>query len=156
LIHHFLLHGIGNIQIPEAPKLVKVANNRIYAITREATLTTKNHKNVVIIEVLLDEDGTPNGNYALVENGIMPEVYALKLFKNNWQKGIIKYEVYSSGDLIAFRVCQPQFVIYDVNKTTWRLICLPLENTLEGNAKKNHLIVEGIYQPDWLAITLKD
>jgi len=156
LIHRFLLHGIGNIRIPEAPKLVRVSNNRIYAITREATLTSNIEKNVVIVEVLLDEDGTPNGKYALVVNGIMPEVYALKLFKNRWQKGVIKYEVYSSGDLIAFRVSQPQFVIYDVNKTTWRLIRLPQENNLEGNAKKNHVIVEGVYQPNWLAITLKD
>lgn len=148
LTHHFLLYGIGNIRIPEAPKLIRVANNKIYAITRETT--NKIYKNpMVLIEVLLDEDGTPNGKYAPVVNGIMPDAYLNKLkLSSPPQKD---YEVYSSGDLIAFKGSYPIFVIYDVYKTKWKL--LRYERYLDSSEKKNHTVIEGVYQPDWLAIT---
>ena len=153
LNHPFLLHGIGNIHIPEPPKVLKVANKKIYAVTRELSKNTKKNLNqIVLVEILLNEDGTPNGQYAPVENGIMPEIYLYKLFqKHPSEKYTSIYEVYSSGDLIAFRACYPLFVLYDVCRTNWRLTYY--EEDLNIGQRKNFITVEGIYEPNWLAIT---
>lgn len=155
IIQPFLLHGIVDIDIPEPPKVLRVANNRLFAVTRETSKNIKNNTNqLFLIEILLNEDGTPNGSYAPVENGIMPKIYVNKLFQRipgSHQKISLIYEVCSSGDLIAFKVSFPLFVLYDVHKSRWRLTYYERDSKI--GQKPNYLLVEGVYQPDWLAIT---
>ncbi|KAG0569416.1 hypothetical protein KC19_6G088900, partial [Ceratodon purpureus] len=142
----FLLHGIANIIIPEPPKVLRIANNKIYAVTRETAKFAKKCQNqLVLVEILLNEDGTPNGQYASVENGVMPEVYVNKLFlkpptRSHRKVNNLAYEVSSCGDLIAFRVSLPLFVLYDVHKSNWRLTYY--ENDPKAGSKTNYILFE--------------
>lgn len=151
LSYPFLIQGIGDIQIPEPPKVIKVANNKIYAVTRETVKKLKNQTNcIMMVEIVLNDDGSPTGEYAPVINGVMPEKYTEKLFQIVPSvKGRAVYQVYSCGDLIAFKAEYPVFVLYDVNTSNWRLT--NYETDVVAGIKRNYVIFEGMYQPDWLA-----
>jgi hypothetical protein len=143
------------LRVTDPPKLVRAFENKVYAAARgvHANSTTLEFGRIVLVDVLLNEDGTPNGQFARVENGVMPRELMKKLFK--FDKHPLQkpqpYEVVGNGKLIAFRVSDPDIVLYDIQKAEWRSTCF--HDYEPSGVSTNFVMIEGSYKPDWLAAT---
>ena len=156
LVYPFLVQAVSDLlRITDPPKLVPAFENKVYAAARGvyANSTQIEFGRIVLVDVLLNEDGTPNGHYVRVDNGVMPHELMKKLFKidrHPLQKPQ-PYEVVGNGKLIAFRVSDPDIVLYHVQKAEWSITCF--HDYEPSGVSNNFVMIEGSYKPDWLAAT---
>ena len=143
------------LRVTDPPKLVLAFENKVYAAARgvNANSTTVEFGRIVLVDVLLNDDGTPSGQFARVDNGVMPHELMKKLFK--FDKHPLQkpqpYEVVGNGSLVAFRVSDPDIVLYDIQKAEWRSTCF--HDYEPSGVSTNFVMIEGSYKPDWLAAT---
>ena len=156
LVYTFFVQAVSDLlRITDPPKLVLAFDNKVYAAARGvyADSTKIEFGRIVVVDVVLNEDGTPNGQYARVDNGVMPHELMNKLFK--FDKYPLQkpqpYEVVGNGNLIAFRVSDPDIVFYNVQKAEWSITCF--HDYEPSGVSNNFVMIEGSYKPDWLAAT---
>lgn len=156
LVYPFFIQAVSDLlRITDPPKVVLASENKVYASARGvcANSTETEIGVLALVDVSLNEDGTPNGQYARVNNGVMPHELMKKLFK--FDKYPLQkprpYEVVGNGNLIAFRVSDPNIVLYNIQKAEWSVTCF--HDFEPSDVSNNFVMVEGSYKPDWLAAT---
>ncbi len=147
------------IVMVEPPKVVRVGDHQIYAITRQVDRGS-GFGNIFLVEVLLQNDGTPQGVYGRVNNGVMPENFSLQLYNSEYgsRRDRSTYEVVGGDNLIAFKIGAPHVVLFHTQRFEWTIVTFPAHprTKIKTNRKatwqpRDYDFIDGTYEPNWAA-----